>query len=59
MGVSSVGPASMQAGMILQVLQAAQQMQTEMMEQIIAVEAQQQIDAQRMEIAGQIVDVYA
>lgn len=59
MSVGAAGAVHGQAGMILQVLQAAQQMQTEMMEKLIAVDAQQAVDARQMEMIGRLVDVYA
>jgi hypothetical protein len=59
MSIGALSAANQQMGLILQLLQATQTAQVEMAEKVIATDAAQQMDVQRMEIAGQIIDTYA
>jgi hypothetical protein len=59
MQVSAASSAATSQAMLIQVLKAAQEMQTEMAEQLIAAETAMQLNQDAMAIAGQLVDVYA
>lgn len=45
--------------LLVQVLRQAMEMQTDLAEKLIATEVETQVESERLEIAGQIVDVYA
>ncbi len=54
---SSLAPT--QTGSLIQLLRSAQQMQEELAKELLTVQIENQVAAQKMEIAGQIIDAYA
>ncbi|MHC4873288.1 MAG: hypothetical protein ACYTFY_15700 [Planctomycetota bacterium] len=58
MQISAMNAANQNMLLILQVLQSAQMATTELAENAIAVDVQNTAAAQKMEIAGQIIDTY-
>jgi len=61
MQVSGVGGQTQaaQTAALMQVLKTAQEMPAEMIQKLLAVNVENMVDAQSMELAGQIIDVYA
>jgi hypothetical protein len=61
MDVSAAGSASLPVAQdaIISVLKASSEMQADMVETLLSVGIENQISAQKMAIAGQIIDVYA
>jgi hypothetical protein len=54
-----VGSVASSAGVQVQMLKKAQESQIQLAEKLIATSVEMQIDSEKMEIAGEIIDVYA
>lgn len=59
MQISAFNAANQNMMLIMQVLQSAQTAQTDLAQDAISVNVQNAAAAQKMEIAGQIIDAYA
>lgn len=59
MSISSIASAQTNSGYLINVLESTQQIQTDMMEKIISVNAEQTVAMQKSDIIGQVIDMYA